>query len=333
MGIVFTDAGLQLFAQKHAAKEPLVVDEIQAGTLTAATRYDATTDKASLLDNNPLILHTNFILNESGPNVLYSINFTSPGLLEADEVGIFSEGTLVLLSANAGSRLFTKAANSNALVNIGYPYSNGVPNNPTFRIQAMAIATPDQARAGNRNDVLMTPLLTKEFFEANPLDSGPEFPVGSGAIFYGKTSAIPAGWLLADGGVEQTATYPLLAAALAGLYGNPDPIGPTFIKPDLRRRVAVGVGGARASDLGNEVGSSGGSETHQLTVDEMPTHEHPRGGSDGRYNESNDGGVQTSSSAPVHEHRGVTTGQAGGSKPFPLMQPSLVVNYIIKAVQ
>lgn len=61
----------------------------------------------------------------------------------------------------------------------------------------------------------------------------------------------PPGWLVCNGAVVARATYPKLAAAIAGVYGAAD--ASTFTLPDLRGRVVLGV--ASGIPLGQRAGS------------------------------------------------------------------------------
>lgn len=77
-------------------------------------------------------------------------------------------------------------------------------------------------------------------------------------------TVIQSGWLLCDGSSYATATYPKLFAAIGYTWGG---AGPNFNIPDMRRRVAVGSGGAGTAELGNTTGNTGGveAETHTHT--------------------------------------------------------------------
>lgn len=89
-------------------------------------------------------------------------------------------------------------------------------------------------------------------------------PVGS--LFQYAGSTAPAGWLLCQGQLLTISSYPSLFNVIGNVYGGN---GVTqFALPDLRGRVAIGSGGSYS------IGSSGGSETCTLTVNEMPAHTH-----------------------------------------------------------
>ena len=85
-----------------------------------------------------------------------------------------------------------------------------------------------------------------------------------------------------------------------------------------------------SATLGNAVGNSGGAETVTLTISEMPSHSHNLAGSNfiawdvfpsGSFSITTGGGAfNTQASIP----------NTGGGQPHNNLQPSLVVNYIIK---
>jgi len=92
----------------------------------------------------------------------------------------------------------------------------------------------------------------------------------------------------------------------------------------MARRVPVGSGGQTTSILGNTVGSQGGEEQHTMTLDELVSHTHHF-----------DAGVPHAIGGA--EGNDVTGGEAifttqstGNSRPFNVMQPSLVFHYFIK---
>lgn len=89
----------------------------------------------------------------------------------------------------------------------------------------------------------------------------------AGAIMqYAGTNA-PEGWLMCDGSAISRTTYSALFAAIGTTYGAGDG-STTFNLPNLANRVAVGV-----SDT-HGLGTTGGNETHTMTADEMPSHNH-----------------------------------------------------------
>jgi microcystin-dependent protein len=131
----------------------------------------------------------------------------------------------------------------------------------------------------------------------------------TGAIIMYGASAAPTGWLLCNG--QSTSGYPALAAI----------VGATV--PDLRGRAPIGYGQGSGLTNRTTIGANTGFETHTLIESEMPSHSHSWGifGSGG----SGGGLIGT-----VVAFETAYTGGAGGNQPHNNMQPSTVVNFIIK---
>ncbi|MCC6488748.1 MAG: tail fiber protein [Candidatus Hydrogenedentes bacterium] len=157
-------------------------------------------------------------------------------------------------------------------------------------------------------------------------------PRGSILPYAGSTP--PAGWLLCDGSQQDTATYPELSALLGVTWGSA--AANKFKLPDLRGLTLIGAGtGAAVSGLSaRTLGNYLGEERHTLTIDEMPSHNHTL--SDyyhdvGDYDVIEDcggcGNDLPQGSVDAHDR---TTNSTGGGQAHNNMQPSAVVNYIIK---
>lgn len=78
-------------------------------------------------------------------------------------------------------------------------------------------------------------------------------------------------WLKCDGRSINRNRYPALFALIGVTYGSDD--ADTFKLPDCRGRV-VGCIGAGTGLTSRTAGDKVGTETHTLTVGEMPTHSH-----------------------------------------------------------
>ncbi len=146
-------------------------------------------------------------------------------------------------------------------------------------------------------------------------------PPGS-IIAYAGTVA-PAGWLWCDGTAVSRAQYPALFAVLGATWGPGDGVS-TFNLPDLRGRVPIGTG--QGSGLSNRpIAQKGGSETHTLTVEEMPAHNHTVTTVPGW-----DAGGGWSGGGWWGDPQVISTNNSGGSQPHNNMQPYVAVNFLIK---
>ena len=144
-------------------------------------------------------------------------------------------------------------------------------------------------------------------------------PVGSIVAYYGATA--PQGWLPCDGSaIPADAKYQELKTALGRTN-----------TPDLRGRTLIGAG--QGPGLSSRaLGQLGGEENHQLTVAEMPTHNHygfgeaydwPLGQVGPKNRKGSKGGMD-------EDNYYYNTSNTGGNAAHNNMQPFHVVSYIIK---
>ena len=175
----------------------------------------------------------------------------------------------------------------------------------------------------------------------------------SGAmVMFGGASA-PTGWLLCDGAAVSRATYATLFAAIGTTWGVGDG-STTFNVPDMRGRAPIGAGtgsGLTPRTLGSKLGE----ENHALTLAENGTHTHTGGlhaHTGGAHNHTITTSVVTDNGGRVHCGAASSTGttayttsggavattydgavattSSGSGTAHNTMQPSAVVNFIIK---
>lgn len=180
-------------------------------------------------------------------------------------------------------------------------------------------------------------------------------PVGVVMDFAGNNA--PPNWMLCAGQSLSRAGYPELFSVIGTTFGGS---GGNFNIPDCRGRVVAGadsMGGTPANRLGTSGGMSsgsrggvGGSQTHTLTINEMPSHNH--GGATGsptshthsftinRSNASDSGGTGTVRGGSNLDPLNVTTSNGtnhthsissqGGGQAHRNLQPTIIMNKIIK---
>lgn len=160
------------------------------------------------------------------------------------------------------------------------------------------------------------------------ISGGDTLPVGAIIPYSGST--IPTNFLLADGSAVSRTTYSELFEAIGTTYGTGDG-STTFNLPNLKGKVPVG---RDSSDTSFDVlGETGGEKTHQLTVNEMPSHAHDTpihsGGSQGLLGFM--GLTNGSSSTTLAGGSTFGVKNTGGSQAHNNLQPYITQNYIIKA--
>lgn len=174
-------------------------------------------------------------------------------------------------------------------------------------------------------------------------------PAGIVTQYAGATA--PTGWLFCDGSSVSATTYESLFNAIGYQFGG---AGSVFNLPNLKGRVPVGRDAAVGS--WDNLGETGGAPNAQLILANLPSHSHTfssvsttQAGSHThtfRRGTLNDtvveggytaivadpaDGSDTTDPAGTHQHNiSGTTDLTGTGTAFSILQPYIVVNYIIK---
>jgi microcystin-dependent protein len=157
----------------------------------------------------------------------------------------------------------------------------------------------------------------------------PGIPVGS--IISWTSLDLPDGWLWCDGHFVSRQEQAELFKVIGITFGAGDGTT-TFALPDLRGRTLVGLdnmGGSVANVISagwaQKVGGKAGTESHRLTVEEMPAHTHS-------YGYATVGGRYDGHSSPLYNYTvSAQSGSSGGDLPHNNIQPSMAVGWIIKS--
>jgi len=143
-----------------------------------------------------------------------------------------------------------------------------------------------------------------------------------GEIFaFGSTTA-PDGALPCDGALYDPAIYPDLFAVIGTNFGGNGTS--TFAVPDLRGRMPIGSGAGPG--LSNRaIGSMGGEQGHQLTINEIPAHSHTV------KRQATTGATPTLTNAVSATFTEFPTSEAGGGGFHENMSPFTVIGFFIQA--
>lgn len=148
--------------------------------------------------------------------------------------------------------------------------------------------------------------------------------IGEIIAYAGPTSPDPK-WLSCDGASLLRVDYPDLFNVVGTVYGAAD--STHFNLPDMRGRVAVDAGSGPGLST-RAVGDVFGEETHTLSIGELASHVHGTGNSI----------LIATATPPPFDVLGpnllpAITGSTGNDDPHNNLQPSLVINYLIVALQ
>jgi len=301
--------------------------------------------------------YPNFTVTNSSPSsggTVTSIATTSPitggTITGSGTIGINASST------NTASYVVQRDASGNFAAGTITASLTGTASIATNIAGGSGGSIPYQSSAGTT--AMLSNGTSGQVLQSNGGSSAPSWitpsSIPSGTVFPYAGSSSPSGYLICDGSAISRSTYASLFSAIGTTYGVGNG-STTFNIPDMRGRVAIGSG--QGSGLTNRIsGTNYGSETHTLSLTEIPSHNHggltgdagshyhnftkpaisydyPNGNFTvsvpaGNYHRFSDGdGVNDTNTVSNHSHS-VSSAGSGGSHNN--MQPSLAMNYIIK---
>jgi microcystin-dependent protein len=212
-----------------------------------------------------------------------------------------------------------------------------VPDNGITGNELLSNPSDDTKRAVTTNHIKDGAVTAATAAKLDSAATSVLMPIGAIMPYAGSTA--PTGYLLCDGAAISRTTYSSLFGIVGITYGAGD-ASTTFNLPDLRGRVVAGqddMGGSSADNLtdtqADQLGGTLGFETHTLTTTELPAHTHggltdidPDGGDGGQ----GDQGEDPNSDYVTSNGDGTVSGSTGGGGPHNNVQPTIILNYIIK---
>jgi microcystin-dependent protein len=149
-------------------------------------------------------------------------------------------------------------------------------------------------------------------------------------------SFAPAGWAFCDGQSIPISENDALFVLLGTTYGGDGQ--ETFNLPNLQSRVPIHAGTNPQTGNNYQLGEMGGVESVTLTIQQIPSHNHPQGCKSGDGNSAspanavpanNSTALAYGSVPPPANMNPASTGISGGSQPHDNLQPYLTVSFII----
>ncbi len=275
--------------------------------------------------------------------------------LSGSTAGLTTGGSSTAYTVTTNSTFATAAAMSGAIFTITPHATSGA--SPTLAVDGLTARAINVSTGVGVNTgalVLGTPYMVKYIHASTEfivLGNASSIPAGVVSPYAG--SSAPTGWLICNGASLLRTDYPALFTAIGTIHGAAD--GTHFTLPDGNGRTIAGKE-ASATRLtsavsgvdGATLGATGGSQSHTLTQAQLPSATLTTTITDPGHTHVLHGSVQTGSSsfvtvdsnnnnltgtsAVASATTGITASTAlgGSGTAHNNVQPTLVLNYIIK---
>lgn len=181
------------------------------------------------------------------------------------------------------------------------------------------------AQSGSNSDITsLTALASVPSIITTTYADGANMPIGT--LLMTAANSVPSTrWMFCDGTLLLIADYPTLYARIGTAWGGNGTTN--FNLPDFRGRSPLGAGVSAASGTNRAVGTTGGADTHTLTIGQIPAHNH----SVSVFWASTGGGTNlnvTTAAGSVHSYGPVQSQGSGQSHNN--LHPFAAVNFMIK---
>lgn len=211
------------------------------------------------------------------------------------------------LSVTGGTSEYVKQSQSGAVFTVGTIGNADIVNATEAAVGFVELATQTEVDNGTATTKVITPVTLQDLIKNLAI---------VGEIARWTTGSMPSGWLKCDGSAISRTTYSELFDLIGTTFGVGDG-ATTFNIPNYIDRMPLGVSGSFA------LASTGGTNTHQLTTSEIPSHTHSFITTTGSTNTGGSGDFAASGVTSV------TSGSAGSDTAHNNLHPYLALHYII----
>lgn len=197
--------------------------------------------------------------------------------LPAESVPVLGEEVLLYGVPGENPATTTLDPDTVASTGSGAPHSNLQPSMVIYYYIAYLGFYPERASEedqGEGGEALHAPEATAPLGRKvrKPTSSAVDAYTGEVRVFAGSKSSIPDGWALCDGAQLKIANATQLFSLIGTVFGG-DGVS-AFCVPDLRGRVAVGLGNGPGLTPRPTIGETFGAMSVQLKAAQMPEHSH-----------------------------------------------------------